>query len=113
MKAVLFDTRIRWQVGSCASFDGNGQYISFPTLDFSGLTAGFAFSFWFKDEGSGNWAKVIDFGNGAGADNIVFGRRSGSRDAGAEIFHGGDSQSLVVTSQHVGALRLGRRKDGR
>jgi hypothetical protein len=34
---------------------------------------GYTFAFWFKSNKSANWARIFDFGNGQGIDNIVFG----------------------------------------
>ena len=40
---------------------------------FSTGTAGLSFSSWWKSIGSGIWARIFDFGNGPGSDNILLG----------------------------------------
>jgi hypothetical protein len=45
------------------------QYITVPT--FITPNNGMSFSFWFKSNNNGTWARIFDFGNGEGSDNIV------------------------------------------
>ena len=45
------------------------QYISIPS--FSTTNNGISFAFWFKSNQNFTWAKIFDFGNGSGSDNIV------------------------------------------
>jgi hypothetical protein len=90
------------QVGRCISFNGNQQYISLPTLDFSSLSQGFSFSFWLKNEASGNnWARVFDFGNGAGVDNIAFSKYGSSTDIFLQIWASNVRSSAVIPKGFV------------
>jgi len=45
------------------------QYISIPA--FSTTNNGLSFAFWFKSNENITWARIFDFGNGSGSDNIV------------------------------------------
>jgi hypothetical protein len=86
------------QVGRCISFNGNQQYISLPRMDFSSLSSGFSFSFWFKNEAGGNnWARIFDFGNGAGADNIAFSQYGSSTDTFLQLWASSTRSSAVVS----------------
>ena len=44
------------------------QHLRLPDLTTG--TGGLTFAFWFRSSGSGNWARLLDFGNGGGSDSI-------------------------------------------
>jgi hypothetical protein len=82
------------------SFDGTSQYISLPTMNFSGLAQGFTTNFWFKYEPPNTgrrWQKIVDFGRGAGADNIVFSQYSSTLDASIELWNGNSKGYTLVS----------------
>ena len=45
------------------------QYITVPS--FTTPNNGMSFSFWFRSNNNGTWARIFDFGNGAASDNII------------------------------------------
>jgi hypothetical protein len=53
----------------CINLSGNNDYITIPPFqyDFKNCTI----SIWFKLYDSNNWARIFDFGNGPGKDNIL------------------------------------------
>ncbi len=90
------------QEGRCTSFDSSlQQYVSLPALDFTGLSQGFSFSFWFKNEvtnnANTNFARIFDFGNGAGSNNILFGQYGTSNDAFMQIFTSNGNPSTSIS----------------
>jgi len=55
---------------SSALFNASqNQYISIPSINV--LSTGLSFTFWFKSNNSGDWARIFDFGNGPGPNNIL------------------------------------------
>ncbi|NEN91260.1 MAG: hypothetical protein F6K48_21060, partial [Okeania sp. SIO3H1] len=59
------------QLGNCLNFDGVDDYIQMPemNIDYSqGLTVGA----WVQYNSFKKWSRIIDFGNGAPNDNILF-----------------------------------------
>ena len=47
----------------------SSQYVQIPSLTIG--AGGLSFACWFRSSGSGNWARIFDFGNGESSDNIV------------------------------------------
>jgi len=47
------------------------QYVAIPS--FTTGSTGLSFAFWFSSDGNSNWARILDFGNGEAADNIIMG----------------------------------------
>lgn len=47
----------------------SSQYATIPS--FTPTTNGLTFSFWYRSNGSGTWARVFDFGNGANVYNVL------------------------------------------
>ena len=45
------------------------QYVSIPSTTTG--SAGISLACWFKSTGSGNWARILDFGNSRASDNII------------------------------------------
>jgi hypothetical protein len=91
----------RKQEGRCISFNGDQQQsVSLPPMDFTSLPQGFSFSFWFKHEAPSTeytaGTRIFDFGNGRGANNIVFGKYGSSMDAIMYIFSPNGNGELSI-----------------
>jgi hypothetical protein len=74
--------------GKYLGFDGNGGYLDLAN-NLSGVSwsSGVSISFYANfGGGANNFERIIDFGNGAEADNIVVGRHGTSTSIFAEIF---------------------------
>ena len=51
--------------------DAKSQYMSINS--FTTGNGGLTFASWWRSDSSGNWARIMDFGNGRASDNIVIG----------------------------------------
>lgn len=86
-----------------------------PGSAFGGLTV----EAWIRPTAQQSWARVIDFGNGSSADNIVLSRHTNTNLLSAEIYRGGSGQQVLSqaavlrlnTWQHV-AVTVGDVPDG-
>jgi len=68
--------QVAGKVGMAIDFEGdNTNWIDLPD-GFADFTGGITAAAWVKYESVTNWARIIDFGNGAGVDNITVTRRS-------------------------------------
>jgi len=67
------------KVGNGASFNGSTSFIAMPS-GFADFTTGLTIEVWGKPTTSPSYARFIDFGNGAGAQNIILYRNSTSAD---------------------------------
>jgi hypothetical protein len=84
-----------------------GGYVALPAgfPDFS--TNGLTFSLWvypISEGGSANWARFIDFANGAGNDNILFARTGGDNQVTFEVYNGNTTGGKVTSP--LGSLIL-------
>lgn len=73
---------------SCVlSFDGKDDFVSLPemTADYS---QGFTVEAWVRWNSYANWSRVIDFGSGAPADNIILANRQTTRRLGLYLYKG-------------------------
>ena len=52
------------------SFDGTDDYVSLPPAVY--FNGNFTIECWVYPRSFGDWARVIDFGNGAGSNNVLF-----------------------------------------
>jgi hypothetical protein len=53
----------------CINFYSNNDYVIIPPFQYNFINC--TISIWFKSDESGNWARIFDFGNGPGKDNIL------------------------------------------
>ena len=76
------------EVGNCLSFNGTSNYISLPSgIYFSGP---FTVTGWVYVRSYNTWSRLLDFGNGASSDNVLFAiSQSSSGDAYLESWNGG------------------------
>lgn len=64
-----------YKTGSSSLYlNGSSQYIDID--DFTSSTSGITIACWFKTS-SGNWARIFDFGNASGNNNILFSPNNG------------------------------------
>lgn len=82
-------------VGSALAFDGGDDYIDLPD-GFSDFAKGCTVSVWVRPTAVRNWARFIDFGNGASSDNIWFGREGSTNNLVFECFSGGSNAGRVL-----------------
>ncbi len=72
-------TLVETETGPAVRFDGVDDALRLPE-GFKSFPEGVTVSVWARLEKPGNWARFVDFGNGAGEDNIVLARESSSDD---------------------------------
>jgi hypothetical protein len=83
------------QVGRCASFNGKGEKLILPPLDFSPLERGFSISFWWKIEAPSAFGPTaFDFSNGL-VDNMYW-MDMGSNKASFGIGDGGNYPEVYL-----------------
>jgi hypothetical protein len=102
-------------IGQAMIFDGTDDYVDLPD-GFSDFSAGMSISVWSNPTTAANWARFIDFGNGAGGVNILFTRNGvsntlrfdtndGTVDA-ENAFTQNEWQYFVVTMTEAGAVTI-------
>lgn len=79
------------------AFDGVDDYVSLPEMNHN-FSQGFTVEAWVWYDGFTNWSRIIDFGEGAGIDNIVFGNVGVSNDLVLEIFLGTSLQTITASA---------------
>jgi hypothetical protein len=79
------------------AFDGIDDYAEFPamTMDFS---QGLTISAWVFYNSMNKWSRIVDLGNGANSDNIVFANRSTSNDLIISIRRGTVEKNIVASN---------------
>lgn len=82
------------------AFDGADDYIDEPN-GFSDFSPGMTISLWAKPAAAGNFARFIDFGNGAPSDNIFFGRSGTAANLILAVHIGTAAGSLNVVANNV------------
>jgi hypothetical protein len=90
--------------GKYLGFDGGGGYLDLVN-NLSGVSwsSGVSVSFYANfGGGAGNFERIIDFGNGAEADNIIVGRHGTSSSIFAEIFESNVGGQCVSDSGAIG-----------
>lgn len=90
-------------------FDGADDYVSLPSgIYFNG---NFTIECWVYPKSFGNWARVIDFGNGAGSNNVLFAYTYGTSGAPGFYVEGAQfiaTQTLVLNQwSHIAATLSG------
>ena len=74
-----------WPMSTCAVFSsvadssGSGQYYKAPNISIGAMATGSGFTMctWFKFAVSGSWARIFDFGNGQGMNNLLLADQGG------------------------------------
>ncbi|MGI8683605.1 MAG: LamG-like jellyroll fold domain-containing protein [Acidimicrobiales bacterium] len=80
---------------TAATFNGVDGHVVLPPgmTDFSG---GLTMEAWVKPTGNGSYERIFDFGNGAGAENILLYRSSTSNDLGLYVHQYGVGTALIA-----------------
>jgi hypothetical protein len=96
------------QVNSCVTFTGSNYLQTTNSIDFSTYSAGISLSAWYLYTGpsTDNWSRIIDFGNGAGYDNFVFGKYGATTDLGISIRQGTQEDGHQVAGGWVIGTRV-------
>jgi Concanavalin A-like lectin/glucanases superfamily len=82
---------------SLSLVSSNSQYVQIPT--FTSLSNGLSFAVWFKAYAVGDWGRILDFGNGAGSDNIhLFFLNSY---LGLSVYNGGSADEVYYVVDDV------------
>ncbi|MBI3968024.1 MAG: PQQ-dependent sugar dehydrogenase, partial [Chloroflexi bacterium] len=85
------------ETSSGVALDGASGHVVAPN-GFSSFATGLTVEAWIYPTANGWSARIVDFGNGQGSDNVIFSRREDSNDLKLEIYQGGSSAgSLVAT----------------
>ena len=103
------------KIGRALVFDGVDDYVDLPD-GFSDFSAGMSIAVWSNPSTAANWARFIDFGNGAGGVNILFTRNGtsntlrfdtnvGTVDA-ENAFTQNEWQMFVATMTEAGAVTI-------
>jgi len=87
--------------GNGMRFGGASGYVDAPD-GFADFRGGMTVSAWVKtDDYTGNWTRIIDFGNGPGVQNIFFARETTSDDWRFDIRNGIAPGSSALTAYNV------------
>ena len=95
------------QMCSGAAFDGVDDHVVLPPMS-TDFSAGFTVMAWVDFGQPSNWERIVDFGNGAGIDNIVFARKGSSNDLSLVINGCGDitAPSSIIAGRHHYAVTV-------
>jgi hypothetical protein len=88
------------QDGTCFMVTGRGQYATVPPVGFNQFFPGFCISFWFYFQGDNSAAhasaKIFDFGNGLGKDNMFVGKEGLTSNIRFSVRHASYEQYKVI-----------------
>lgn len=84
-------------------FDGTDDYVALPEMNHN-YSQGITVEAWVWYDGFKKWSRIIDFGNGAGVENILFANEGTSNNLSFYVFQGTTYQS--ITAQ--GVLETGK-----
>jgi hypothetical protein len=87
-------------IAEALNFDGVNDYVDLPD-GFSDFTGGMTVSVWVYPTAANNWARFIDFGNGAPNNNIVFARNGTSNTLSFEAYNGSTGGGSVSASEAI------------
>ncbi|HVM86953.1 MAG TPA: hypothetical protein VMT76_02115, partial [Puia sp.] len=79
------------------TFNGSNQYFQAPN-GFADFTAGLGLFSVHNFTSTGSWARIIDFGTGQAADNILFARNGTNTYYSGQTWNGGTGSGYVSTS---------------
>lgn len=98
------DEETRGLIGYADSLDGTGAGDHLRTWQaFDDLSAGFTFSVWAYPSAVTADAKLMDFGNGPGLDNLALSRAGSTADLRFDVYHGATANSITA----AGAVSTG------
>jgi hypothetical protein len=97
--ATISSSNAKVGTGALQLTASNLQYVEVNT--FTTGTNGMSFSFWFKSNNSGAWARIFDFGDGPSSNNIDFTVNSnGTNKPGFEVYNSGAYGQTVDTNDN-------------
>src|SRR5207253_4110470 len=70
------------------AYSFNGGHVALPG-GFGDFSQGLTIEAWVKPTSAGNYARIVDLGNGQASDNIVFMRRGTTNTLSLEVLRGG------------------------
>ncbi|MEM7353032.1 MAG: LamG-like jellyroll fold domain-containing protein, partial [Acidobacteriota bacterium] len=80
---------------STLAFDGKNAHISLGSMQVD-YSQGYTVEAWVRYESFNHWSRIIDFGNGAGADNILLANQETTDNLYSHVFHGSTTKNLGV-----------------
>ncbi|MEZ4732592.1 MAG: FG-GAP-like repeat-containing protein [Caldilineaceae bacterium] len=83
--------------GSALQFDGTDDYVALPAMEVN-FSTGFTVEAWARYNEFHRWSRIIDLGNGAGRDNILFANRDFSNDLVFEIHTDSGASTLTAVN---------------
>lgn len=81
------------KVGQALEFDGLTDYVDLPD-GFDDFTTGLTIMLWARPTAASSWARFLDFGNGAGSDNIYLSRTGASNTLHFSVYIGATESSV-------------------
>lgn len=96
------DEEVRGLIGFADSLDGTGPGDHLRTWQlFDNLSGGFTFSVWANPAAVTADAKLMDFGNGPGLDNLALSRAGSTADLRFDAWHGATGSSVTAVDAFV------------
>lgn len=91
------DEQVRGVIGYADSLDGGNPGDHLQTWQtFDSISTEFSFSVWAYPTSAAPWARFMDFGNGAGKDNVYLSRSYGGDSLHFETWNGSNASSLTT-----------------
>jgi hypothetical protein len=85
----------RLQLGYGLQFDGLDDHVTLPELDLD-LANGFTVEAWVRYSSFQSWSRIIDFGNGDNADNILFANQGRTNDLVFRVYQDQTVKTLTA-----------------
>ena len=85
------------KIDGAIEFDGVDDFIKLPS-GMSKRNGGFTVTLWAKPTAVKGWARFIDFGNGSGADNIIFSRYQSTNDLIFQCYDGNTTSNVIASN---------------
>lgn len=86
------------QPNNAYDFNGSTAYISMPS-GFSDFGNGITISVWMNPDTTTSWARIIDFGNGAPSNNILFARPGTYSQVAYQVYSGATNTLSFSTAE--------------
>jgi hypothetical protein len=86
-------------------FDGTDDHIALPEMNHN-YSKGITVEAWVWYDRFNSWSRIIDFGNGVDAENIIFANEGATGKLIFVVFQGKTAQSISITAQE-GVLQTG------
>jgi len=105
MNGLSFSSNsVNGQFGKALNFDGTNDYIDVPD-GFTNFEAGLTISVWAYPTAAKNYARFVDFGNGAATNNFVLSRVGTTNNLFVEVWVSGSNGGRVTAN---GAIELNK-----